>query len=96
MLMQNWEYLVHIFDNVNETPSKISVDISRVRQWSLKHYSKFYRQTIVFSELNFAELHTLFNLHANNYAGLINAYTLPNSILNKVGKERFIFRSILD
>lgn len=84
MLMQNWEHVLHIFENVNEIPSQIKVDIFRVRHWSLKNYSKLYRQTIVFSELNFTELHSLSTLYGKNYAGAITACAVPVPVLDNV------------
>ena len=43
ILMQNWEQLLLIVNSINLTPEKITVDISRVRQWSLEQQASLYR-----------------------------------------------------
>ncbi|VDN83629.1 unnamed protein product [Brugia pahangi] len=43
LLMQNWEHLLNIMSSLHIQPKKLTVDISRVRRWSLEQYSKFYR-----------------------------------------------------
>uniref|UniRef100_A0AC34R6J8 U3 small nucleolar RNA-associated protein 25 homolog n=1 Tax=Panagrolaimus sp. JU765 TaxID=591449 RepID=A0AC34R6J8_9BILA len=69
IIMQNWEHLINILEALNSVPKVVQTDISRVRQWSIRNLGKIYRQTLIFSELNFTELHALYNDFSKNYAG---------------------------
>ncbi|KAM3722913.1 U3 small nucleolar RNA-associated protein [Dirofilaria immitis] len=51
LLMQNWEHLLNIINSLHIQPKKLTVDISRVRRWSLEQYSKFYRNFAGFIKL---------------------------------------------
>uniref|UniRef100_A0A914P1U7 UTP25 NTP hydrolase-like domain-containing protein n=1 Tax=Panagrolaimus davidi TaxID=227884 RepID=A0A914P1U7_9BILA len=84
ILMQNWEHLQHILDETNGMPSKLEVDISRVRHWSLQNLGKIYRQTILFSDYNFTELHALYASACKNYAGGVFIVKNPEPILEMV------------
>ena len=84
VMMQNWEHLMHLVETVNCVPKKIETDISRVRQWSIKNLGKLYRQTIIFSEINFTELHTLFYSNSKNYAGGLTVIKNPRELLDDV------------
>jgi hypothetical protein len=60
MLMQNWEHLLTVLASTNGIPGKIGTDITRVRHWSLRPgMAKHFRQTLLFSRLNFVEIHAL-------------------------------------
>jgi U3 small nucleolar RNA-associated protein 25 len=60
LLMQNWEHLMTVLAATNRIPEKIRVDITRVRQWSVRPgVARHFRQTILLSSLNFAEMHAL-------------------------------------
>uniref|UniRef100_A0A915CML2 U3 small nucleolar RNA-associated protein 25 homolog n=1 Tax=Ditylenchus dipsaci TaxID=166011 RepID=A0A915CML2_9BILA len=69
LLMQNWEHLS---------------DISRVRQWALNDYSKYYRQTLIFSEVNSVEIQALFSRFCRNYAGMISLVKSRQSIIEQI------------
>uniref|UniRef100_A0AC34GNC0 U3 small nucleolar RNA-associated protein 25 n=1 Tax=Panagrolaimus sp. ES5 TaxID=591445 RepID=A0AC34GNC0_9BILA len=86
ILMQNWEHLQHILDEANGMPSKLEVDISRVRHWSLQNLGKIYRQTLIFSEFNFTELHALYASACKNYAGGVFIVKSPEPILDMIEK----------
>uniref|UniRef100_A0AC35F8B3 U3 small nucleolar RNA-associated protein 25 n=1 Tax=Panagrolaimus sp. PS1159 TaxID=55785 RepID=A0AC35F8B3_9BILA len=86
ILMQNWEHLQHIIDETNGMPSKLEVDISRVRHWSLQNLGKIYRQTILFSEYNFTELHSLYASACKNYAGGVFIVKNPEPMLELIEK----------
>jgi U3 small nucleolar RNA-associated protein 25 len=61
-LMQNWDHLQILFENMNLIPQKPrSTDFSRVRTWYLNKWAKFYRQTLIFTALLTAEINALFH-----------------------------------
>jgi U3 small nucleolar RNA-associated protein 25 len=86
ILMQNWEHIQHILDETNGMPGKLEVDISRVRHWSLQNLGKIYRQTLIFSEFNFTELHALYASACKNYAGGVVIVKNQESILDEIEK----------
>ncbi|KAK0041259.1 digestive organ expansion factor isoform X1 [Biomphalaria pfeifferi] len=71
-LMQNWDHFTHVFKHFHLQPREShGVDFSRVRMWSVNGWSKFYRQTLIFSCVLLPELLNIFNKHCHNYAGKI-------------------------
>ncbi|XP_033110484.1 digestive organ expansion factor homolog isoform X2 [Anneissia japonica] len=69
-LMQNWEHIMHIMDHLHLQPKKAhDVDFSRVRMWTLNGWSSYYRQTLVFNEVNVPEINALFNKKCFNFSG---------------------------
>ncbi|XP_055879595.1 U3 small nucleolar RNA-associated protein 25 homolog [Biomphalaria glabrata] len=71
-LMQNWDHFTHVFKHLHLQPREShGVDFSRVRMWSVNGWSKFYRQTLIFSCALLPELLNIFNKHCHNYAGKI-------------------------
>lgn len=70
--MQNWEHLINVLEIINTIPTKVNSDISRVRQWALNDWAKYYRQTLIFSNINFLEIHSLFSQFCQNFAGQIS------------------------
>lgn len=84
LLMQNWEHLLNIVGSLHIQPKKLTVDVSRVRQWSLEQLSKIYRQTILISEQRHAECDALFALHCRNYAGLIALRIASQGLLKNI------------
>ncbi|XP_023214340.1 digestive organ expansion factor homolog [Centruroides sculpturatus] len=71
-LMQNWEHVIHLMKHLNlQLQKSHDCDYFRVRMWCLDGLSKFYRQTILLSQVITPHLLSLFNKHCFNYAGKI-------------------------
>lgn len=69
-LMQNWDHVLHILKHLHLQPKEAhGTDFSRVRTWSLNGWSKYYRQTLIFSSLILPEINSIFNKMCFNYAG---------------------------
>jgi len=83
LLMQNWEHLQNIFQTINTIPTKVVSDITRVRQWSLNNQGKFYRQTVLFSGINFTELHAL-SAFCHNFSGMVTVTPVPRSTVKEL------------
>lgn len=49
------------------------VDFSRVRMLSLNNWSKYYRQTLLFSALQDPQINSIFNKHCFNYTGQVSS-----------------------
>lgn len=72
VLMQNWEHVEYIFQQLNTHPKEAhGCDFSRVRNWYLDGHAKYLRQTIVFSAFSFPSLNRLCNLHMLNIEGKV-------------------------
>lgn len=79
-LAQNWDHLLHVLDHLHLQPqSARNTDFSRVRPWCLNGWSRFYRQTLLFSSHELAEFRSLFNTRCSNYRGKVR---LMNPIEN--------------
>lgn len=48
-----------------------NTDISRIRSWAINGWTKYYRQTLIFSSIVVPELNSLFNKRCQNYAGKV-------------------------
>lgn len=71
-LMQNWEHVIHLMKHLHMQLEKDhNCDYFRVRMWCLDGLSKFYRQTILLSQVNTPNLLSLFNKYCFNYAGKV-------------------------
>lgn len=71
-LAQNWDHLLYLFDHFHLQPqSRQNTDFSRVRSWCLNGWSKFYRQTLLFSSYDLPEFRSLFNNRCRNYQGKV-------------------------
>ncbi|PHH64112.1 hypothetical protein CDD81_4987 [Ophiocordyceps australis] len=72
LLMQNWEHVEYIFEHLNQQPKEAhDCDFSRVRNWYLEDWAKFFRQTVILSAFNTPELAEVQRLHCHNWAGKI-------------------------
>lgn len=82
-LAQNWDHLLYFFDHLHLQPqSRQNTDFSRVRSWCLNGWSKFYRQTLLFSSHDLPEFRSLFNNRCQNYAGKVR--TMNNIVSGSV------------
>lgn len=69
-LAQNWDHLLHVLDHLHLQPqSARNSDFSRVRSWCLNGWSRFYRQTLLFTSHELPEFRSLFNTRLSNYRG---------------------------
>lgn len=69
-LMQNWDHLLHCLDHFHLQPQKTrDTDFSRVRSWAINGWSKYYRQTLIFSSVALPEIKFILNHKCQNYAG---------------------------
>lgn len=70
--MQNWFHVIHLFDHMHLKPKELhGTDVSRVRQWCLNLWAKFYRQTLIFSSVMLPHLESIFTKKCCNYAGKV-------------------------
>lgn len=71
LYMQNWQHLEELLPILNKTPKykDMSNSLEEIREYHFENLSKFFRQTIVFSQFNFPELNSLNMRHFNNYKG---------------------------
>lgn len=71
-LMQNWDHLVHVLDHLHVQPKQAhDTDFARVRTWSLNGWSRYYRQSLIFSSVQLPEINAIFNRKCCNYAGCV-------------------------
>ena len=78
-LMQNWEHVTHIFDYLNLIPKQShNTDFSRVRMSTVNGWSKYYRQTMLFSCIQTPEINGIFNKFCCNYNGKVK-YSYNNT-----------------
>ncbi|CAI9592286.1 unnamed protein product [Staurois parvus] len=79
-LMQNWEHVLHLMSHLNLQPTDShGVDFSRVRMWNLSNWSKYYRQTLLFSSLQEPQINSIFNKHCFNYNGQVAVKNIPKT-----------------
>eukprot|EP00075_Anas_platyrhynchos_P019540 XP_027308793.1 digestive organ expansion factor homolog [Anas platyrhynchos] len=96
-LMQNWEHVLHLMKHINLLPLEShGVDFSRVRMQSLNNWSKYYRQTLLFSALQDPQINSIFNKHCFNYTGQVAVRNVPliGSISRVVVQLPHVFRRI--
>jgi U3 small nucleolar RNA-associated protein 25 len=86
LLMQNWEHVEFIFENLNLQPKEAhGCDFGRVRSWYLDNNAKYFRQTIALSAFNTPELNTLFFNKSENWAGKIKISANYPGALQELG-----------
>ncbi|XP_072436821.1 U3 small nucleolar RNA-associated protein 25 homolog isoform X2 [Chiloscyllium punctatum] len=79
-LMQNWEHIVHLLKHLNQQPHEPhGVNFSRVRMWSLNNWSKYYRQTLIFSAFQDPQINAIHSKHCFNYRGQVTVSNLPQT-----------------
>lgn len=89
-LAQNWDHLLYLFDHLHLQPqSRQNTDFSRVRSWCLNGWSKFYRQTLLFSSYDLPEFRSLFNNRCRNYAGKVRTANIV-----KLGSIRHVVMEV--
>ena len=70
---------------MNTIPKKVRTDISRIRHWSTKNQAKYYRQTILLSHIDCAEIRSLLTQFCSNYSGRIILTKNHTPDIEKVG-----------
>ncbi|KAK5987143.1 U3 small nucleolar RNA-associated protein 25 [Cladobotryum mycophilum] len=86
LLMQNWEHVEYIFEHLNLQPKDAhDCDFSRVRNWYLEDWAKFFRQTVILSAFNTPELAELQRLHCHNWAGKVRLQPEYQGIIGQLG-----------
>lgn len=94
-LMQNWDHLNFIFDYLNTIPKKPrNTDFSRVKEWYLNGWAKYYRQTIICSSFITPELNNLWNRNCTSMKGAFKIRPLSyqnGSIQQVIPKIRQMF-----
>ncbi|XP_053568343.1 U3 small nucleolar RNA-associated protein 25 homolog [Bombina bombina] len=96
-LMQNWEHVLHLMNHLNLQPSEShGVDFSRVRMWNLNNWSKYYRQTLLFSALQEPQINSIFNKHCFNYCGQVTVrnMAITGSICQVVVQLPHVFQRL--
>ncbi|NWI75968.1 DIEXF factor, partial [Dryoscopus gambensis] len=96
-LMQNWEHVLHLMKHINLLPlDSHGVDFSRVRMLNLNNWSRYYRQTLLFSALQDPQINSVFNKHCFNYAGKVAVRNVPltGSISHVVVQLPHVFRRL--
>ncbi|KAI1060093.1 hypothetical protein LB507_011406 [Fusarium sp. FIESC RH6] len=86
LLMQNWEHVEFIFEHLNLQPKDAhGCDFSRVRNWYLEDWAKYFRQTVILSAFNTPELSELLRLHCHNWAGKVRLQPEYPGMLSQLG-----------
>ncbi|XP_076657128.1 U3 small nucleolar RNA-associated protein 25 homolog [Halictus rubicundus] len=71
-VMQNWDHMVHVLNHLHLQPKDShKTDFSRVRSWCVNGWTKYYRQTLIFSGIHIPEIYGVLNKRCHNYAGKI-------------------------
>lgn len=86
LLMQNWEHVEYIFEHLNLQPKDAhGCDFSRVRNWYLEDWAKYFRQTIILSAFNTPELSELQRQHCHNWAGKVRLQPEYPGVIQQLG-----------
>ncbi|XP_076234482.1 U3 small nucleolar RNA-associated protein 25 homolog [Calliopsis andreniformis] len=86
-LMQNWDHMIHVLNHLHLQPKDFhGTDFSRVRSWCVNGWTKYYRQTLIFSNIHVPEIYGVFNKKCYNYSGKIKVINpiSPGSICQVV------------
>lgn len=77
---QNWDHLLHVLDHLHLQPQQShGTDFSRVRNWALNGWTRYYRQTLIFSSSPLPLITALFIKKCKNYAGKV---TVSNPVIS--------------
>uniref|UniRef100_A0A1S4H5Z1 U3 small nucleolar RNA-associated protein 25 homolog n=1 Tax=Anopheles gambiae TaxID=7165 RepID=A0A1S4H5Z1_ANOGA len=69
---QNWDHLLHVMEHLHHQPKSTEyTEFSRVREWCLSGWSKFYRQSVLLSAFELPDFRSLYNKHFRNYRGKV-------------------------
>lgn len=93
-LMQNWDHMIHILNHLHLQPKDShGTDFSRVRSWCVNGWTKYYRQTLIFSSIHVPEIYGVFNKKCYNYAGKVKVINpvSPGSICQVVVQVPQVF-----
>ncbi|XP_014473101.1 PREDICTED: digestive organ expansion factor homolog [Dinoponera quadriceps] len=70
--MQNWDHLHHVLKHLNLQPKQMhDTDIFRLRSWCVNGWTKYYRQTLIFSAMELAHIDGALKKTCFNYAGRV-------------------------
>ncbi|KAF1742736.1 hypothetical protein MXB_4965 [Myxobolus squamalis] len=70
-MMQNWDHLIDTLSHVNLLPTSTTyTDFSRIYEHCSEQQSKYYRQTLLFSDFMFPELNCIARRFCNNLSGV--------------------------
>ena len=93
-LMQNWDHTIHILNHLHLQPKDShGTDFSRVRSWCVNGWTKYYRQTLIFSSIHVPEIYGVFNKKCYNYAGKVKVINpvSPGSICQVIVQVPQVF-----
>lgn len=92
--MQNWDHLNHVLDHMHLQPKKShDIDYARLRSWCVNGWTKYYRQTLIFSNIELPHINVILNRKCFNYAGRIKVANRiePGSIRQVIIKVPQVF-----
>jgi U3 small nucleolar RNA-associated protein 25 len=78
--LQNWEHVLTILKYVNKIPEKFhDTDFSRVRMWAIEDQSKYFTQSLIFTEYNTPNINNLLTRSKN----IFGKYRFRSIVSNK-------------
>lgn len=70
--VQNWDHVLHVMDHLHLQPKQThGTDFARVRSWAVNGWTKYYRQTLVFSAFLLPPIVALYSNKCANYEGKV-------------------------
>jgi len=87
--MQNFDHLLGVLVKVNIVPhhSECTRDMTKIRPYFFDNLSKFYRQTIIYTDYLFPRLNSLVSKNCLSHNGLLKEKVIYNSTIDDlVGK----------